>query len=331
MKLILQKACSMVLKRYREGEPLRILTVGDPVEPLSYQVNPLVFRKKAAVLFADGGVGKSTVGLLVTMLVARGETVAGISALKGRPLYLDWEDDEEVHKRRMNAIAASHPSLKGAQIHYQPCNGQSLNMLAHTILRRIQTEQITFVVVDSLAASTRGDTGAEAATELFGDIRQLQVGCLFLGHIAKNVGEGQDPSIYGSVFFKNFARSTWELKKEQEVSSDVSILGLVNRKSNLSRTHEPIGLKVTQNNAAIHYEPFDLTQANELSKVLPAASQIRTLLESDGMPRFAKDIAEETGLPLATVKSTLSRDQGRKWQKIGEGRDTKWTVLSGGK
>ena len=58
-KWLLQKACSLVLKRHREGEPLRILTVDTLIEPLTFQVNPLVFRNKPTVLFGDGGLGKS--------------------------------------------------------------------------------------------------------------------------------------------------------------------------------------------------------------------------------------------------------------------------------
>ena len=81
-------------------------------------------------------------------------------------------------------------------------------------------------MLDSLAAATGGDAGAEAATKVFRAIRSLHIGALIIAHIPKSPGEGQEPSIYGSVFHKNFARATWELRKEQEVDSDTSILGL---------------------------------------------------------------------------------------------------------
>src|SRR6185295_13992128 len=98
---LLQKACALVLKRHREGEPLRILTVDTPIEPLTFQVNPLVFRGKPTVLFGDGGLGKSSLALLCAMLVSTGESIAGVSALPGLPLYLDYEDSYDVHVRRM--------------------------------------------------------------------------------------------------------------------------------------------------------------------------------------------------------------------------------------
>jgi hypothetical protein len=328
-KILLQKACSLVLKQHREGEPLRILTVDTPIEPLTFQLNPLVFRGKPTVLFGDGGIGKSSLALLCAMLVSTGETVAGLSALPGIALYLDYEDSYDVHVRRMQAIAACHPALARADVRYQACT-EPLTTLAHTLLRRIHAEGVSFLIVDSLAAATGGDAGAEAATKVFRAIRPMPIGTLIIAHVPKNPGEGQEPSIYGSVFHKNYARSTWEMRKEQEVGEDTAILGLFNRKSNLSRTHLPIGLKVSQNNdnSIITYEPFDLSQAAELAKALPWPNQIRNLLESDGVPRSSKDIADELGAPLATIKVTLSTYKGRKWQMVGENRDAKWTTLN---
>ena len=269
-KWLLQKACALILKRHREGEPLRVLTVDTLIEPLTFQVNPLVFRGKPTVLFGDGGLGKSSLALLCAMLASTGDSIAGMSALPGIPLYLDYEDSYDVHVRRMQAIAACHPNVAKADVRYQACTEPLVN-LTHTLLRRIQAEAISFVVLDSLAAATGGDAGAEAATKVFRALRTLNVGAMVIAHISKSPGEGQDPSIYGSVFHKNFARSTWEIRKEQEVGEDVSILGLFNRKSNLSRLHPPIGVQVTQNaeSTRICYEPFDLSQAPELVNSLP--------------------------------------------------------------
>lgn len=329
-KWLLQKACALVLKRHREGEPLRVLTVDTVIEPLTFQVNPLVFRNKPTVLFGDGGLGKSSLALLCAMLASTGESIAGISALPGIPLYLDYEDSYDVHVRRMRAIAASHVNVAKADVRYQACTEPLVN-LTHTLSRRIQAEAINFVVLDSLAAATGGDAGAEAATKVFRAIRCLNVGALIIAHIPKSPGEGQEPSIYGSVFHKNFARATWEMRKEQEVDSDTSILGLFHRKSNLSRTHAAIGMKVTQNEegTSMCYEAFDLSQTAELATALPLQNRIRTLLE-DGHPRKARDIADEVGAKLNSIKTTLSnpRFKGSKWHMLGEGREAQWTVLN---
>lgn len=327
--MLIETTAVLVLRRYREGEPLHILSVDTPVEQLRHQVNPLVLDKKPTILYGDGGLGKSSLALLVAMLVAAGESAAGLSAIRGRVLYLDYEDSFEVHVRRMKAISVCHPQLANAEIRYQSHTEPIWNIVP-TLLRRVQSDRINFLVLDSLAPATCGDASAEAATKAFRALRMLNVGALILAHIPKVTEQQQESSIYGSVFFKNFARSTWELRREQEVGAEESILGLFNKKSNLSRLHPPIGLRVRQNSdsSALHYDACDLAETIELAKGLPIANRIRMFLEKDGGLYTAREIAEALEAPIATVKSTLSRDNTRKWHSIGEGREVKWTCLT---
>jgi hypothetical protein len=83
-------------------------------------------------------------------------------------------------------------TIPKAIVRYQACTNPLLTV-HHELLRRIQAEGITFVVLDSLAASTGGDAGAEAATKVCRAIRILNVGTLVLAHIPKPNGEGQAP------------------------------------------------------------------------------------------------------------------------------------------
>lgn len=327
--LLIEATAVLVLRRYREGEPPHRLNADTPVQDLSYQVNPLVHHRKVTILYGDGGLGKSSLALVVGMLVATGGSVAGLSAVRGQVLFIDYEDDIDVHARRRRAIAECHPALGAADLIYQKHHEPIWNILP-ALLRQVQLDRIQFIVLDSLAAATGGDASAEAATKAFRALRMLNCGALVLAHIPKTNEQQQEAGIYGSVFYKNFARSTWELKKEQEVGADESVLGLFNRKSNLSRLHAPIGLRVRQNstNTAMSYEACDLSRTMELAKGLPVASRIRDFLEKDGNLYAAKDIAEALELPLPTVKTTLSRHNKLKWNSIGEGREAKWCVLS---
>jgi hypothetical protein len=165
-KLLLQKACALVMRQKRLGRPSLILNRHSEVEPLTYAVNPLVFKHKPTILYGDGGLGKSTFALLVAMLVSTGQQIAGIGALKGRALFLDWEDDEVVHTRRLQAIIAGHPSLAEAQVDYQECDEPLLRM-QHSLIRRIQADRISFIVVDSLLAASGGDASAESVSKMF--------------------------------------------------------------------------------------------------------------------------------------------------------------------
>jgi hypothetical protein len=71
-KLLLQKACSVVLRRHRRGEPPLRLTHTTQVAPLTYSVKPLVFKHKTTILYGDGGLGKSTLALLCGLCVSTG-------------------------------------------------------------------------------------------------------------------------------------------------------------------------------------------------------------------------------------------------------------------
>ena len=329
-KLLLQRACALVVRHYRTGDPLIVLDKDTAVEPLTYQINPLCYPGKITIVYADGGLGKSTLGLLLAMCVSTGEAVAGFRALPGETLYLDYEDSADVHARRLQAIQAGHPELSGASVLYQRAV-EPLTKIVHPVIRQIRANAITFMVLDSLLAATGGDASAEGTAKLFAALRTLNVTVLVIAHVPKTQGEGQDhPTVYGSVFNQNFARAVWELKKEQETGEDMLTLGLFNRKSNLSRIHPPIGLHVTQapDGSRIRFEPADLSKVAELAASLPLPNKIRNLLESDGIPRSAQEIADTLGANLGSVKNTLSRHNRLKWHMLGENKDAKWTVLS---
>lgn len=238
-KVLLPWACAMVLKRFRQGAPILWVDESTAVEQLSFVVNPLVMKSKPTVLFADGGQGKSTLAIMTTLLVTKGAGIAGLSGVKGRALYLDWEDDDLVFTRRHHAIQAAHPELCGERVGYLPCT-QPLARMTQELARRIQQEGITYLVIDSLLKAAGGGSDAEATEQLFAALRILNTATLIIAHVPKPQANGPTtPTIYGSVFSSNFARSTWELKTEQEIGEDSAVIGLFHRKSNLTRKHAP--------------------------------------------------------------------------------------------
>lgn len=326
---LIESTCVLTLRRFRRGEPSHHLDRHTTVEPLTFALNPLVPKKKPCILFSDGGKGKSTLALMLAMAVSVGAQVAGLSALKGTSLYMDWEDDVDVHARRLQAIQAGHPELLDAGVEYLRC-AEPLSKLTYPLLKLIQEKSITFVVLDSLMAATGGDVSAEATGQFFAALRQFNCESLIIGHVPKQKNEGQEhATVYGSVFNQNYARAVWELQTEQEIGEEGAVLGLFHRKSNLSRKHAPIGLKVTHNaqGTFVRYEAADLDQTTDLLNALPLPNRIRNLLDSDGIPRSSKQIADELGVKQPTVQATLSRHKRVKWSMIGENHEAVWTTL----
>ena len=324
-KVLLQKACTVVLTRHREGEPTVLLSRETKVEPLTFLINPFVYRQKPTILYGDGGQGKSTLALFLAMLVSTGQCVAEIRALRGRVLYLDYEDDADIHALRLRALIAGHPELAEAQIDYQRC-AQPLTVLAPSLYRRIQADAIQLLVIDSLFAASGGMEGDDCG-RFFAALRPLKVASLTLAHTPKPQ-EGVTPSIIGSVFNKNYALTTWELRAEPATLDAPMHLGLYHRKINYGRERAALGFAVVQAEdfSVCRYEPLDLAHTADLASALPLRNRIRNLLE-DGTPRTTKEIADEVGVKLGTVKSALSRGKRINWQMIGEGKETKWTVL----
>jgi hypothetical protein len=136
-----------------------------------------------------------------------------------------------------------------------------------------------FVIIDSALAACGGDPSSPEVTgQYFRDLRQLNVTSLTLAHNSKNsTGE---KTIYGSVFWSNFARSVWELKKNQEMEEDFLDIGLFCRKSNLSRLFSPIGLRFTYSDNKIEVTRQNVKDT-ALADNLPLWVQITGLIKND--------------------------------------------------
>ena len=214
---------------------------------------------------------------------------------------------------------ASHPNLKPPNSFTKAIATFSEHLRA--LLRLVQIERIDFIILDSLRC--HGAMRAPSCDESLSRSPHAQPSPV-LAHIPKRTAATEP---FTPCFIELCTVPSW---KEQEVGADEYVLGIFNRKSNLSRLHPPIGLRVRQNsvNTAMHYEAYDLSQTNELERGLPVASRIRNFLEKDGGVYTAKEIAEALGSPLVTVKSTLSRENTRKWHTLGTGRETKWTCVT---
>ena len=320
--ILLSKACSKVVELHRQGEPPVILTMHTEVEPLDFMVHPTVPCGKTTIQFGDSGIGKSSNALLQAMLCSVGGSLAGFAAKKGRPLYLDYEDSQDVHARRLKAIIAAHPELAGAEVPYQFCT-EPLFGMAPQLMRRIAHDRIDFLVIDSLAIACGGDPmGAESALRIFRVLRQLKCSVLLLAHQPKNVGEG-DPTIYGSTF------KVGE-RKEQEVEHDQIRLGLFHRKSNLDRLHSPMGFLVTcaSDGSRMHFAAADVSESVDLSKGLSLTTRLKKALRGGAMT--AKELSEELGTDVKPIRSRLAEGSGKWCVPTGKDdqREKLWGLLA---
>jgi hypothetical protein len=322
---LIGRACTAVLHRYREGEPILVLEPSDLVQ-VPWLVNPIVYQKHQALIYAPGGTLKSYLALFIALQASHGSSVAGLSAVPGPVLYLDWELNAETVGGRLKALQAGHPDLAEFVPYYRRCEAP-LHQEVTQIARQVAERGVQLVIIDSVALAAGADLASpDAAVNLQRALREIGGASLVLAHTSKSTQEGQDKTPYGTVFFRELARNVWELQRADD-EHPVRVV-LQQRKNNFGPMHAALGFQFTFAPGSVQVTSCNPEDEAAFEDRLPVPSRIRNLLE-DGRSRTARDIAEELTVKLATIKSALSRGKGYKWQQVrGDNQNPEWTVLS---
>lgn len=295
--------CRLVLESYRKGDPAILLRDARRAGGETYAIKPLLLADAPTVWFADGGTGKSLLALAAACAMAGHDVFGGLRASRPRRvLYLDWEWDAWQHADRLRLLLGEDVDV--ADILYRRCSGSMADEV-EAIRQTVADEEVSYIIVDSLGAACGGDlTDADTALRFAGYIRALGVGSLWITHVTKNGGVDPDKP-FGSVYFPNSARLVWRIKRQSEAESDVIDVGFYNTKANATCQAKPIGMRVTFGSDRIRVSSADLLATPALAAGLPLRQRIVGQLRRG--PMTAKDVAEELGAPLGSVKVKLSQ------------------------
>lgn len=294
----IEQACTLSLRRWREGAAFIDLSTVAPREDDAYLLKPYVIEGASSGVFADGGTGKSLFALACGLTIATGEDVFGVQTSRVCPvLYLDWEWDEEAHAERLEALCLGAGIAKPEGMIWYRREFASINESAPNIRRFIAEKGIGFVVVDSLGFARGGEPeSAELTIKTFASIRSFGVPTLFVDHIAKHATDKQHS--FGSVYTRNSARLMWRIDaEEQETNDGPKRLGLVNTKWN-RRFQKPRGLMLT-------------TETDEAERLVAARFQdceppLRTI-RAGGIKDVAEAVLRQNpdGLSLKDLRTVL--------------------------
>lgn len=321
---ILEQACTLTIQTFRIGEPIVSMEPGDDDEPAQFLLNPLLLVKNPTILYGPGGSMKSYFAHFCSMLLASGQSFAPLyHAPEARKvLYLDYEMSIEDLRGRSKWIRRGHPELT-ACADYRRC-WRPLASESNELRKVVQGEGYEVVIVDSLALAAGGVEleKAEAAQRLNAALRELDTTPLLIGHTPKDrEGVPEARAVFGSVFFTWLARSTWEVRKDQDV------MGFYNRKFN-GPEMPPFGLRQVIDSAdrSCRWEPAALEDEPELQKGLPLKQQIKAHLKAGS--KRTKDLIEVVEAKPDTIRRTLQRYKGRLWDHAGDDGDkTTWTLI----
>lgn len=320
-----------VIDRLREGEPVIEITTEDDVPPLSYLVDPIVVEDEPTVIYGLGGCGKSTIALLLGLMVQMPLTDNKLGlTIKDRKgvLYLDWETSHQAITRRMKALQKGLQIPTFMALHYRRCS-TPLADDTEAVQRAILDNNIGFVIIDSVAAACGGDlNAAEPALRMFKALRELKVTSLLVAHTSKNSAT-KETSIYGSAFFTNYGRSVWEMKKKQQVGVKGLKVGLYHRKANDSELFKPLGFEIKWDRAKSFccIEAIDIGSVAELATEGSMRDQVLKLLSYGQMTTRA--IAEALEADEVTVRARLNDlEKAGRIHRFGTERTRSWGLAA---
>ena len=298
----------------RQQEPIEEI-VSQPdlsLEP-DYLLKPILYRGHPTVIYGDKGSTKSLLALVMSYVaqLPLADNRLGLTTDKNTcfVLYLDYEDEKATFTKRWTAIQRGFRLSVGrnleVSIFYKRMTAR-LADAAEGLRPEIIDRHIGLVIVDSLGPAARGNLNdPEPALEYNVALRTLGVTSLTLAHSSKDPNQKRK-SIFGSVFFTNLARSTWECKAESYPADNEVIASLEETNANLAGKHGALGFKYTFDNLAnmISVETTEL-EGTALSGALPLSLRIKNLLRSGA--KETKEITELLDANESSTRSALNR------------------------
>lgn len=292
---VLEEFVQRVVTAERKGQPavlLRDISRPAPDDVIDVDGVPLIDRHPM-ILFGDGGSAKSYLALYL----------AGRMAQMGLRVGLfDWELAGEDHRDRYERLfGADMPRT----VWYVRCS-RPLTHEADRLRRIVQDEEIAYAVFDSIAFACDGPPeAAEVAGRYFQAVRSIGVGSLHVAHVSKS-GDSADQKPFGSTFWHNGARATWNVKLAESLPGSNSItIGLYNRKTNLGAIRPAVGYGITFDADRTVFARVNVADVSDLAGHLSVRQRMAHTLRRGAMNPDV--LADEIGADVETVRRTARR------------------------
>jgi hypothetical protein len=148
----------------------------------------------------------------------------------------------------------------------------------------------------------------------FRAFRQLEVGGCFIAHSRREDGDQQP---FGSVFWHNSFRVSWNLKRASTSPDGNTVtLGAFPRKFNLGPHPPVVGIVVHFDGDRVHFKRTDAATIEELAECLPLWQRIRSVVKAGPAT-------------LASIASELNHDNVESIDRIVRKHKNLFTKVSG--
>jgi len=316
---LVERACIEVRRGLAMGNPWVDLGNGELAPKPPPLIAPLWMRNEHAILFGDGGSGKSKMTLLFATLLSAGIDGAGLEVpAPQRVGVVDFEDDEDTFRWRLNAIARGLGLEQRPQVFYKRGDATMTGM-ADGLSRSIAELGIDGIIVDSVGVACGAEPeAAQAANEYFRVLRSLPIKwSISIAHQTKDKAKAMEP--FGSIFWKNGARNIWKAVAEQQTGSNVLNVGMMNTKANNRALEKAVAFAITHDEDKIVVRRQDGIWREELVNQASLRVQILSALQHAPGPLTPQEIADWAGVKVNSVGPTLKR-MGDVVKAVGGGR-----------
>jgi hypothetical protein len=230
-------------------------------------------------------------------------------------LFLDWEMSVRDVRGRVKLLQAGNPRLGGVP-DYRRCF-QPLADEAETLKKVVAEGGYDVLILDSLAMAAGGQEleRADSAIRFNAALRGLKCTSLVIGHTPSPQDDSKARKIYGSIFFSNLGRVTWEVRREG------NMLGLYQRKNNLGPQHAPMGFHLDTTAESCTVSAADLYDDPTLASSLPLVDQVVNALTVQPS-QTVKELAVRLAGNEASIRTTLNR-----FKKKFLAYDGKWEAI----
>ena len=306
---MLEAAVEATISELRRGGPI-IEVIPRPRDPGRVLLEGFLTAGEPLLLFADGGSGKGYIALAGALALMTGRALGPFRPTRGgvRVAYLDWEADEPEIAGRLEALE------RGAGLRVPPGHffyRQMARPLAEdgpAVRAMVSRGRIDVLVTDSAGPAAQLEPeGAEAAFRIFAMLRSQGATPWVLTHISKAGADAATANPYGSTFWKNLARSVWELRRSAESDTPaVLTIAAFHRKMNSGPLARPWSVHFTfASDGAVSIADADLRDTPDLMRYGTLPPRILAAL-CDGA-QTSKDLAERLGVAFETLDRTCRR------------------------
>lgn len=338
---ILTSSIYDVIQGYLLGDkPVFLDADLDDVEEATprWLLRPFVSGSGATSLVAPGGSSKSYLSLAISLAIAtgNGRVFGGMKPMKQGPvLYLDWEDTEAEHRKRMAALMRGADMTEQGMVIYRQERAPLYRSIV-AVEKLVARYGVVLVVIDSVMLARGGDAfSPEATLMLFDALRQLGVPALLIQHKSLEAMRKKLRGSYGSVVNDNSARLVWEATGVVASESQIDARWEVTKRNNMPPL-DPLGLRIEFDNQGDILRSVKIRQVAatvvkldqpEVPHDAPLWQRMWAALGGERMT--TKQLAQEVGVGEEMVRTTARRYPDR-FINVGSEHSAVWAAAGVG-